>query len=202
MSSTSSGCHPKRSARSWAVSTSGETTLTQVSPLAVSSWTTGAGRTTGEPPRARERRMRGRLGMGTQRVVLRQRHVRDCSPGAFPVRMARLPIGWRHMREGFLLDPDVAYFNHGGYGGCPREVCEEYQRWQRELEREPTQHFKDFAESTTVARAALAAFVGSRVADIVFTPNATSALNAVIRSLRIRPNEEVLTTKHEYGAIL
>ena len=29
-----------------------------------------------------------------------------------------------------------------------------------------------------------------------------SALNAVIRSLRIRPEEEILTTKHEYGAIL
>ena len=36
----------------------------------------------------------------------------------------------------------------------------------------------------------------------MFAPNATSALNAVIRSLRIRPNEEILTTKHEYGAIL
>ena len=82
MSSTSRGCQPKRSASSCAVSTSGETTLTQVSPLAVSSWTTGAGEMTGEPPRARERRMRGRLGMGTQWVVFRQRHVLDCSPGA------------------------------------------------------------------------------------------------------------------------
>ena len=52
------------------------------------------------------------------------------------------------------------------------------------------------------ARAALAAFVGARADDLVFSPNATSALNAVIRSLRIRPEEEILTTKHEYGAIL
>ena len=106
------------------------------------------------------------------------------------------------MREGFLLDPEVAYFNHGGYGACPLEVFDEYQRWQRELEHEPTQHFKRFADSTAVAREALADFVGARVADLVFTPNATSALNAVIRSMRIRPNEEILTTKHEYGAIL
>ena len=49
---------------------------------------------------------------------------------------------------------------------------------------------------------ALAAFVGARAEDLVFAPNATSALNAVIRSLRIRPEEEILTTKHEYGAIL
>ena len=38
------------------------------------------------------------------------------------------------MREGFLLDPDVAYFNHGSYGACPVEVFAEYQRWQLELE--------------------------------------------------------------------
>ncbi|HEX2428587.1 MAG TPA: aminotransferase class V-fold PLP-dependent enzyme [Gaiellaceae bacterium] len=107
------------------------------------------------------------------------------------------------MREGFLLDPEVAYFNHGGYGACPVEVFDEYQRWQRELEREPTELLgRRFADSLWDARAALAAFVGARTQDLVFAPNATSALNAVLRSLRIRPNEEVLTTKHEYGAIL
>jgi len=107
------------------------------------------------------------------------------------------------MREGFLLDPEVAYFNHGGYGACSVEVFAEYQRWQRELEREPTELLgRGFGESMRNARAALAAYVGARTDDLVFAPNATSALNAVIRSLRIRPEEEVLTTKHEYGAIL
>jgi isopenicillin-N epimerase len=106
------------------------------------------------------------------------------------------------MRAGFLLDPDVAYFNHGSYGACTHEVFDEYQRWQRELELEPTQHFKRFDESIAIARGELAQFVGARLADLVFAPNATSALNAVIRSLRIRPNEEILTTKHEYGAIV
>ncbi len=107
------------------------------------------------------------------------------------------------MRGGFLLDPDVAYFNHGSYGACPVEVFDEYQRLQRELEREPTDFFvRRFEEAMLDARAALAAFVGARADDLVFTPNATSALNAVLRSLRIRPEEEILTTKHEYGAIL
>ena len=107
------------------------------------------------------------------------------------------------MRGGFLLDPEVAYFNHGGYGACRVEVFDEYQRLQRELEREPTDFFtRRFDEAIRNARAALAAFVGARGDDLVFTPNATSALNAVIRSLRIRPEEEILTTKHEYGAVL
>ena len=107
------------------------------------------------------------------------------------------------MREGFLLDPDVAYFNHGGYGACSLEVFEEYQRWQLELEREPTDFFtRRLDDALWGARDALASFVGTAAADLVFTPNATSALNAVIRSLRVRPEEEILTTKHEYGAIL
>jgi isopenicillin-N epimerase len=107
------------------------------------------------------------------------------------------------MREGFLLDPEVAYFNHGGYGACTVEVFEEYQRLQRELEREPTTFFsRGYEAALEDARASLASFVGARADDLVFTPNATSALNAVVRSLRIRPNEEILTTKHEYGAIL
>ncbi len=107
------------------------------------------------------------------------------------------------MREGFLLDPEVAYFNHGSYGACPVEVFDEYQRLQRELELEPTDFLaRRFEGALLEARTALADFVGARVDDLVFAPNATSALNAVIRSLRIRPEEEILTTKHEYGAIL
>jgi isopenicillin-N epimerase len=51
------------------------------------------------------------------------------------------------------------------------------------------------------ARATLAAFVGVRAEDLAFVPNATSGLNAVIRSLRLEPGDEVVTTAHEYGAI-
>ncbi len=119
---------------------------------------------------------------------------------------------WRRVRDGFLLDPDVVYLNHGGYGACPVSVFDEYQRGQRELERQPTDFFARrlstwFWEGRTGpsllddARASLAAFIGARAEDLVFVPNATSGLNAVLRSLRIRPEEEILTTKHEYGAV-
>ncbi len=107
------------------------------------------------------------------------------------------------MRAGFLLDPEVVYFNHGGYGACPVEVFDAYQRCQRELESDPTDFFlRRFEVALWDARAALAAFLGAAPSDLVFMPNATAGLNAVLRSLRIRPEEEILTTKHEYGAIL
>jgi isopenicillin-N epimerase len=113
----------------------------------------------------------------------------------------------------FLLDPEVAYLNHGSYGACPRAVFDEYQRLQLELERGPTDFFTrrvsgSFWEGSEQsgeladARALLAGFVGARSDDLVFVPNATSGLNAVIRSLELGPDDEVLTTTHEYGAIV
>ena len=102
----------------------------------------------------------------------------------------------------FLLDPDVVFLNHGSYGACPVPVFERYQELQLELERNPVEFLaRRFDELTTEARAALAAFVGARADDLVFVPNATAGLNAVIRSLRLAPGDEVLTTRHEYGAV-
>ena len=106
------------------------------------------------------------------------------------------------IRDLFLLDPDVAFLNHGSYGACPRPVFEAYQAWQRELERQPVEFLWRRLEGLLApARAELASYVGASADDLVFVPNATSGLNAVIRSLRLGPNDEVLTTAHEYGAI-
>jgi isopenicillin-N epimerase len=117
------------------------------------------------------------------------------------------------VREGFLLDPAVAYLNHGSFGACPVPVFEEYQRLQLELERGPTDFFTrrvsrwfwgggEQPGRLAEARESLAAFIGARPEDLVFVPNATSGLNAVIRSLSLGPEDEVLTTTHEYGAIV
>jgi isopenicillin-N epimerase len=102
----------------------------------------------------------------------------------------------------FLLDPGVVYLNHGGYGACPAPVFARYQELQRELERNPSEFLgRRFHDQLAEARAALAGFVGARPEDLVFVPNATAGLNAVIRSLRFGPEDEVLTTRHEYGAV-
>jgi isopenicillin-N epimerase len=102
----------------------------------------------------------------------------------------------------YLLDPDVTFLNHGSYGACPRPVFERYQALQRELERQPVEFLaRRFGELTAGARAALADFVGARADELVFVPNATAGLNAVIRSLRLEPGDEVVTTRHEYGAV-
>jgi isopenicillin-N epimerase len=120
-------------------------------------------------------------------------------PAAYARRVsAPTPAELRHE---FLLDPDVAFLNHGSFGACPRPVLERYQAWQRDLEREPV----DFTARRlpgllAEARAALASFLGASSEDLAFVPNATTAVNLAARSLDLRPGDEVLATDLEYGA--
>jgi isopenicillin-N epimerase len=102
----------------------------------------------------------------------------------------------------FLLDSEIVYLNHGSFGACPRPVFETYQTWQRELERQPVAFLgRRATELMAEARAALATYLGVAARDVVYFPNPTTALNAVIRSLNLRPGDEILTTDHEYGAL-
>jgi isopenicillin-N epimerase len=103
----------------------------------------------------------------------------------------------------YLLEPGVAFLNHGSYGACPRPVLEAYQAWQRELERNPVELIARRLEGLLdEVRGELAAFVGARQQDLALAQNATSALNPVLRSVRLAPGDEVLTTTHEYGAMV
>jgi isopenicillin-N epimerase len=106
------------------------------------------------------------------------------------------------LREQFLLDPDVVFLNHGSFGACPRPVFETYQRWQRELERQPVEFLgRRNDELLDNARAVLAAYVNTEVDSLIFVPNATIGINTVARSLMFQPGDEILTTDHEYGAM-
>ncbi|MBU6287044.1 MAG: aminotransferase class V-fold PLP-dependent enzyme [Chloroflexi bacterium] len=110
------------------------------------------------------------------------------------------------MRGEFLLKDDVVFLNHGSFGACPREVFEIYQAWQRELESEPVGFLgRRYGPLMKQARDDLGRHVGAHGDDLVYYPNATQALNAVIQSLAenlpLTAGDEVLSTSHEYGAL-
>lgn len=104
-------------------------------------------------------------------------------------------------RTDFLLDPDVIFLNHGSFGACPKPVFESYQRWQVELERQPVEFLgRRYHDLLDIARQELATYVGADRDDLVFTENATMGVNIVLKSLDLKPGDEIVTCDHEYGA--
>ena len=43
------------------------------------------------------------------------------------------------IKQNFLLDKTITFLNHGSYGSCPIPVFEDYQKWQRKLEKQPVE---------------------------------------------------------------
>jgi isopenicillin-N epimerase len=99
------------------------------------------------------------------------------------------------------LDRGVIFLNHGSFGACPSEVLRHQATLRAEMEAEPVRFLsRDLDDRLDAARRALAAFLGADPDDLAFVANATSGVNAVLRSLVFAPGDELLTTDHAYNA--
>jgi isopenicillin-N epimerase len=99
------------------------------------------------------------------------------------------------------LDPRVTYLNHGSFGASPRKVLEAQAALRVRMESSPARFFwRELEHLLDEARVALARFVGARADDLAFVPNASSGVNAVLRSLVFSPGDEILVTSHAYNA--
>ena len=102
----------------------------------------------------------------------------------------------------FLLDPSITFLNHGSFGATPRPVFQVYQRWQRELERQPVEFLgRRYTDLMRASRQSLGDYLGTEANNLVYTTNVTESLNIVAHSLSLGPGDEVLGTDHEYGAL-
>jgi isopenicillin-N epimerase len=117
----------------------------------------------------------------------------------------------RTMLAEWALDPEITYLNHGTVGAVPRRVLAAQQAIRDEVERRPSQFLlRDVSglvgksrQTPTLMRVAaghVAGFIKAREPDVVFVDNATTGVNAVLRSLPFEPGDELLLTDHNYGA--
>lgn len=104
-------------------------------------------------------------------------------------------------RSHWSLDPEVTFLNHGSFGACPIPVLDAQARIRADLEREPVHFFvRRYFDLLDASRFALAAFVNADPDGLAFVDNATTGVNAVLRSLEFAPGDELLVTDHEYNA--
>lgn len=124
-----------------------------------------------------------------------------------------MPAFGRSMLPHWWLDPAIAYLNHGTVGATPRVVLETQQAWQRRIEAQPAAFlFRELmrlvpdqpgAPRPLLRRAAdeVGAFLGARGDDLVFVDNASTGINAVLRSLVLAPGDEIVVLDQAYGAV-
>jgi isopenicillin-N epimerase len=99
------------------------------------------------------------------------------------------------------LDRKVILLNHGSFGACPAELLRFQAELRAEMEAEPVRFLsRELDDRLAAARQALGTFVGADPDDLAFASNATSGVNAVLRSLPFSPGDELLTTNHAYNA--
>jgi isopenicillin-N epimerase len=121
----------------------------------------------------------------------------------------------RWMLEHWALDPSIVYLNHGTVGAPPRKVLAAQQAIRDAIERQPSRFLlrelaglrgvaggaQPGALKLQAAADAVAAFLGARGEDLVFVDNATTGTNAVLRSLPLERDDEILITDQAYGAV-
>jgi isopenicillin-N epimerase len=106
------------------------------------------------------------------------------------------------IRDEWRLDPDCLTVNHGSFGATPLCVLAAQDEWRRAMEAQPSRFMRRvLPDALRDAAAKLAQFLGAEGEDLAFVPNATAGCNAVLRSLRFQPGDEILALSHVYGAV-
>lgn len=104
-------------------------------------------------------------------------------------------------RRHWALAPGVVFLNHGSFGACPVPILEKQAELRARMEAEPVQFlWRRYEERLEPSRQALANFIGARSRDVVFIGNATTGVNAVVRSIDWRAGDGILTTSCDYNA--
>ncbi|HTW21609.1 MAG TPA: aminotransferase class V-fold PLP-dependent enzyme [Mycobacteriales bacterium] len=104
----------------------------------------------------------------------------------------------------WLLDPDIAYLNHGAFGALPRAVGEYAVELRRQMEANPTGLLaRRLPGLLDDVRGQVAELLRADPDACVFVANATAGSAAVLTALApmLEAGDEVVTTDHRYGAV-
>ncbi|MER7441027.1 aminotransferase class V-fold PLP-dependent enzyme [Micromonospora avicenniae] len=102
----------------------------------------------------------------------------------------------------FSLDPAVSHLNHGSFGAVPISVQRAQQRLRDEMEANPLRFFtQGLVDRVAHTRRHLASFIGADPDGTALVSNATTGVAVVLQSLGLRPDDEILSTDHGYGAV-
>ncbi|HZI40378.1 MAG TPA: aminotransferase class V-fold PLP-dependent enzyme, partial [Gemmatimonadaceae bacterium] len=112
-------------------------------------------------------------------------------------------VDWRAVRELFPLAPDWTHLASFLFVSHPKPVAQAIDNFRRKLDSDPLwierAAFTDSeGRPLDKVKHTLAGYVGGQPAEICLTSNTTGALAIAYHGLRIRADQEVLTTEHDH----
>lgn len=76
------------------------------------------------------------------------------------------------------------------------------QKWQRYIERQPLRFFdRELLPHLVYVTRSLSKFIGCDAQDVVLVTNATTAINTVVRSIKLKENDCIYLLNVTYGAV-
>lgn len=122
-----------------------------------------------------------------------------------PLRRPDGTVDWRAVRGLFPLAADKIHLSSFLFVSHPAPVAEAIERFRQKLDADPT-WLEDAAFGGTfpegrpfhAVKEALAAYVGGEPDEICMTSNTTGALAMAYQGLRIRADQEIVTTEHDH----
>lgn len=100
------------------------------------------------------------------------------------------------------LDSGMCFLNHGSFGAVPREVLRAQGEIRDRMESQPIRYFvHEVPQALRDAAAQVADLVGAEPGDLCFVDNATTGVNAVLRSLSLAEGDRLVTLSHVYPAV-
>ncbi|OWY99630.1 hypothetical protein PHMEG_00029339 [Phytophthora megakarya] len=109
----------------------------------------------------------------------------------------------RECRNVFNLEPNTIFLNQNMYGVAPKPVMQAQAHFVNKMEMNPDRFIR--REVPGLLRQAsrhLARFLHADADDLVFVTNATTGMNAVLQSLDLQNDDEVLCLNLTYPAVL
>jgi len=108
---------------------------------------------------------------------------------------------WRAVRAQFALSPSRVHLTSFLLAAHPRPVREAIDRHRRRLDASPVDYLhENEARLTADVRAGAGRFLGVSPSEVALTDSTTMGLGLLYTRLALRPQDEILTTEHDFYA--
>lgn len=117
--------------------------------------------------------------------------------------MTVIPFGRQFRKEYFDFDQDYLPLNHGSFGASPKVVMDFAAEEKAKSKANPDLYLRyDLNDRLAFGLAPIAQIMGANPKNLAFVPNATTGINAVLRSLPFKKGDVIIYANTTYGACI